>query len=82
MVDAELDRAAQHGAGGVGVAGRAEHAGPASCIAPKPIAADLRVSEERVGHPADCRRPSRRRPPDPGTVLRNGVLSKTARSGR
>ena len=53
MVDAELDRAPQHGAGGVGVAGRAEDAGAGELHRAEADAADGLVAEERGRGMAD-----------------------------
>ena len=47
VVDAELDRAAQHGPGGVWIAGRAEHAGSGELHGAEADAVDGLVAEER-----------------------------------
>ena len=46
MVDAELDRAAQHGARGIGVAGRAEDAGAGELHRAEADAVDGLVAED------------------------------------
>ena len=56
MVDAELDRAAQHSTGGVGVARRSEHAGPGELHRAEADAVDGLVAQKRCLVHADSLR--------------------------